>query len=470
MRESAGKKVERTIFFNECLPSWFLPEQLQAGNFLLLLGRNPEELRFTDKLSVDRSHVWSVEEKLDVYREQDAGDLGVSLYYGSMSEYLENLLHGNQAFLVLRLDVEGSYLTQIDPAMSSVLLFCWRNPETVIASYASIGRDSETLWEGAKSLAWFLGFVPDEVTEFFHSYAARYKEAGFIHPTRMVLRDIFWLRSLMEHDIVASAAVGVVKPWQAQKVLGTLGSVWDGVLGSKKLPLTMSRLKEAARGALSDRSELLATRCLGLEMSAAKHVIYKAEPPWSQRCYFTKWRICDAMTDCVSWARNAFASLVGQPLTYVDRDGTRIEFHHNIKDAGSPNPVVWRDGRIWREFHPRGMSVRPSSSYLALPKWTIESIKNHAASVPGHTASNGSRPEKTDPPIHVVVEGKENMTSNPEKHFTRDGSLTDYGKSQIRRMAQSGMTTEEIQAVVPKSVSRQSIVAHVAVAHRKKKR
>jgi hypothetical protein len=213
--------------------------------------------------------------------------------------------------------------------------------------------------------------------------------------------------------------------------------------------------------------DVLQTECLGLEMSAVRHIIYNARVPWSQRCYFTKWRARDTPVDCATWAAEALRNFTNAPLTYIDHGGTRVELRHEPERNGFKSPIVWNDMRIYTEFEPRSMSVLPASPYLLQSNWTVASIRNRMAST--------QQEPKTGLP-RKQVDGKEGMMATqkpqlpePAKHFMRDGKLTEYGKEEIRRMAGAGMSTEQIQAVVPGSVPRQLIIAMIAIAHRPKK-
>jgi hypothetical protein len=156
MRESIGKSAVRKIFFDEVLAGGLSHESIVRGNILLLLGEEPRELPYTDNLGVPRSGIWSMERQSEIYGAQVNQNLGIHLNYGEVASFLDNLTHSNQTFLVFNLDVEGSYLSQLDAAMTPVLLLCWRNPETLVGMYSSVGRDTEMLWEGIKSLAIFL--------------------------------------------------------------------------------------------------------------------------------------------------------------------------------------------------------------------------------------------------------------------------------------------------------------------------
>lgn len=191
MRESIGKGVARKIFFEEVLPAEFSHESLANGNVLLLLGEEPRELPYTDALGIPRTQIWSVERISKIYRKQIRQKLGVHLNFGEMKRFLIGTLHSNQEFLIFNLDVEGSYLSQLDAAMAPILLLCLRNPETLVGSYSSISRDTEMLWEGVKSLAIFLWLSKELTLETFKSLYRQYELAGSRSPVNMVLRDFF---------------------------------------------------------------------------------------------------------------------------------------------------------------------------------------------------------------------------------------------------------------------------------------
>src|SRR3989344_6726270 len=208
MKESTGKAVARELLYRKCLPNWLSQKELETGNFLLLLGEKPRELQYIDSYGTPRSQIYSVERIPEVYASQVKQELGVHLQEGELKTALENLLHGNENFLVFGLDVEGSYMSQLDPAMTPVLLYSWRNPNTVIATYSSVGRDTETIWEGVKSLVIFLWLSREKTLKTFFSLAERYRKARFEIPEIMVLRDFFWLRSHLEHSLIASVMMG----------------------------------------------------------------------------------------------------------------------------------------------------------------------------------------------------------------------------------------------------------------------
>lgn len=449
MRESIGKGVARTLFYRECLPSWLSPEQIRSGNYLVLLGDEPRELTHLDALSVPRARVWSVERVARVYHHQLASNLGVSLYYGEMSEYLDYLLHANQGFLVLNLDIEGSYRANLDPAMTSVLLFCWRNPETVVATYSSIGRDTEALWEGIKSLATLHWLAPEETREAFATLARRYEESGFTEPVRMALRDLFWIRSHLEHAVIAS---GIVQTTPLPAVGGLLQAgeaVWAAVRELDRSPLRLGAVQDAVeRVALMPTHEYPA---VGVSLAGMMNVIYNAEPPWSHRCYFAKFAAHDEPVECREWVRETLRRFINVPLIFINRLGERHEFSaHRGAATLRASEVLWPDRSINRDFQPRRLAVQPASSTLAYRLATIRSLEE------SRRPSQGGR--------EVMEKMARRTQSNGS--FMRDGRLTDHGRERIRALAAQGLSVAKIRSKVPASVPERVVRAYVAVAHR----
>ena len=226
MKESVGKKTARKMLYLDYLPNWLSREQLQLGNFLVLLGREKHELNLLQQNNIPPNHIWSVEREKAVHREQLRWESGVSLYCGEMADYLRNLLHHDEEVLVLNLDIEGSYLAHLDPAMTSVLLFCWKNPETVVATYSSIGRDNPTLKEGFLSLVVLLWLVPDIVSELTVTLKDWFKQTSFSEPMMMVLRELFWIRSLLEHTVLASVIAEKMSAKKAEQFLEAEQVLW----------------------------------------------------------------------------------------------------------------------------------------------------------------------------------------------------------------------------------------------------
>jgi hypothetical protein len=469
MKQSVGKDAARTFFYKELLSSWLSKEQIQSGNFLLLLGEEPREIPLLDELGVPRYRIWSVECDHDIYLKQMEWHLGVSLYYEQMFQYLLRVLHTNRRFLVLNLDIEGSYLKHLDPAMTSVLLFAWTNPATVVATYHSIGRDEETLWEGLTSLALFLLVNRELTISVFKSLTSRYEKADFDEPERMVLRDFFWLRSHLEHTIEASIATGGC-PKISEQLKGLRELIWSRLTTAKKTPLRLKFLCELVEGITirQETKEALDFACLGLHMENLQQLVYRAQRPWSQSCYFVKYRALNLPVSCRKWLEDALDLVQGTALAYIDWEGHRFDFGTDVLANGlSMNDILWPYEDWYVKHKPRQIA----SEFLDLPaiKRTTEILRDASL-----RPSVGSVEKKIDQPRK---EGTEEMgRANGSKNMVQDGELTDFAKDEVRRYAKLavGLNGQDISKLLGPNVASspklvKSVIAIMAIARRQPK-
>lgn len=460
MRESIGKNVARKIFFEEVLPNGLSHESLAKGNMLLLLGDEPRELIYTDVAGIPRTNIWSVERVSKIYKRQLRQKLGVHLKFGEMSDFLRSMLSSNQEFLVFNLDIEGSYLSQLDGAMASVFLLCLRNPETLVGMYSSIGRDTEMLWEGIKSLATFLWLSKERTLDTFISLKLRYERAGFTQPVNMAFRDFFWLRSMLEHTLVASSMVGAAAQLLAQRWFVKSDMLWNSIARWKRKPLTLGdliKMVELATEVDLQKKELIlqTPSCLCSSLASCEHLVYHAERPWSQLCYFAKLRVVEEVISCTRWLENGFSLFVSRPLIFVDRDGSRSEFldhgHFTQEDFGT---MLWDDNDLYRSFHPRHLPIYSTSSRLV----DVSSISLGAKGAPTFFNKNGYGREVT----------------MAKQFVDRNGNLTDHGKSEVQHYGKRypDLGVAQILELLPRSarkIPENVIRAHIAVSRRKKK-
>ncbi len=394
MRESQGKAVARAYFYQSFLPSCLTASQLQHGNFLLLLGEQPRELPYLQELRVPMNQIWSVENQHAIFLKQlqfrEQGHLPISLYYGDMAEYVQYLLHENKEFLVLGLDVEGSFLNQLDPAMTSVMLFCWRAPQSVVATYSSVGRDRFMVWEGLKSLALFLAIAPKQTAEFLAVLSLRYERAGFTEPVSMVLRDLFWIRSHLEHTLMASVVVGAVPGSFYRECAQLQESLWQAVKKQRRFPLSMGFLQACVKSWLKDNriafgNHFNKNRSLGLSWDTLAHVVYNAEHPWSQLCYFAKFRNDGNLISCKVWLLQVLELFMRQPLLYIARSGKTYELDGRVRDLSELASVALLKGNnrtdrkgdreIYRLFKPRQLEARTLVPHVRGITQTILAIR-----------------------------------------------------------------------------------------------
>lgn len=474
MRESKGKAFAREHFYRACLSRWMTPGQLNSGSVLILLGDEPREIKYLDELGIDRSHIWSVEKDEKKYRKQEEMKLGISLYKGEMADYLWLLLHSDQSFVVLNLDIEGSYLNHLDPAMSSVLLFCWRNPETVLATYSNVGRDTNSIREGAKSFILFFRLYPELTMKFCQRMASRYQQSNYTKPFNMVLRDLFWLRSVMEHALITASYVDIVTPEEVEIFFAAQERLWEIVCQKGKMPLTFRQVRELIEQSRKDKKLVKLYACIdklriGLKIRNQQHVIYRANPPYSHRAFYTKLISREPSYQIQEWLTETMEGFLSAPLIYIDSEGKRTDLY---EEAGTPDVIA--DSRVISDikglltkFKPRVLSIEPLRAYQS----TIDSVKRRRQQFfekTGRGQKTKGKGSATVVPALPAIQQKE--PKMPKTHFMRNHKLTGKGRERLRELAKAGHTVAEIQGMVPESVPERSIRAFVAIAHRTPKK
>ncbi len=370
MQESKGKQRAREFIYRECAGKWLAPDVIPNSGALTLLGYPPRELPLIDELGFQRNQVWSIERDLQVYRAQFEDQIGVGLYHGELADYLQHTLHGNQTFCFMNLDVEGSYRSQLDPAMTSVLLFCWRNANTVVTTYSTIGRDTEMIFEGIVSLAFFLALAPRETQAVYDILTHQYGRAGFEKPQRMALRELFWLRSIWEHSIAASALVGSTPLPAARLALGFTRQLWQRIVNTTPRLLTLSALLRFVR---QNDTARVNTVPVGLCIERLQRITYNGEQSWSELCHCFVLKPGATMTSN-QWLIKALDQLGKQPLNHIGYDGVTRTI--NSKAAPVFNGPLWLT-RALLHFTPRLVKIPQLTPYLAGMAATIKTIRRH---------------------------------------------------------------------------------------------
>jgi hypothetical protein len=424
MKQTAAKALVRNFFYTEFLPE-VLPQQLlRSGNYLVLLGQDEYELAHLDALQVPRFRVYSVERDEEIALEQalrsSRGELGVGLYAGELSSFIRHNLQSNQRFLVLNLDICGAYRTSIDPIMTSVLLFAWRNPRTVIATYSNAARDPSTLQDGLKSLLICMGTAPAATRDFVCNMFSRYRAAGLKQSVafNMVLRQMFWVRSHLEHVLLAGVSAGHTKPEKAKQLLDELESNWAKLTGKIKLPLTFGKLLELAKEPTKASTK---AKCFHLGLGVVQTTTYQAADGWYHQGWFAVYNPIEpaSMKD---WLEATYAALLSKPLAYADTDSRELGLYQSGGGEIPEETVIWK-----------GSDFKPPKRQLPMPE-----------PIPNFQALTSS------------------VVSDPAAALTTVDLIPT-----IRELAEAGLNTDQIEARLPKvdpPVPRKTITAHVAVA------
>lgn len=526
MRDSVGKTAAREHFYMKCLPAWLTTAQLRSSGYVVLLGKPPEEglppeIRHLDDLGVPRGHVWCVEREPDIYaalaafNRQQRPCERISLYEGEISRFLLDHLQQAQAVGVLNLDIEGSYLGAtnsrdradkyfgIDEAMTTVMLFCWRNPSTVVATYSSVGRDRIMLCEGIKSLVWLLAIDERAVLDFCSEMDARYALAGFEHPFRMVLRDLFWLRSHLEHTLAASVHVGVCSKVAAARFLAWGQEIWQSFDARGLKVCSLQQVLDAVRSCLAASGAVLARASaervrLGMRFQRQKHVLYRGQRPWAHRCFYAMQTRADETVSIQEWLQAACVGFTLEPLLYIDIQGKARELmSQGIRYLDEVN--VNDDDSLFRHFNPRVIPLRIEPTWRPTIAWLRQDIHDArhgpaayaepaAANQKSVNGSSDASQQATEGASIGMTRGKtkaaskaasanshrnghfRESVSKPRKFFDESGGLTDGAKAYIKHLATDrDLTAPEIMERVPDGVPAGTVRAFVAHASRAKK-
>lgn len=439
MEESPGKGVSRQILYAEFVPHCFNELEIRSAMLLTLLGEEPRELPWIDAIPLRRDRVWSVECDDDVFEKQRRWDLGISLYRGQLNDFLIQQLHHNLRISIMNLDIEGSFLNHIHPSLASVLLFCWRHPRTIVASYATFTRDRTVLWEGIISLAFFLAVLPEETDALMQNLIARYRAAEYPDEAfTNTLRDLFWIRSHLENALLAAQAVGELTVTDVNWYFDGIGRLWQAVC--ERQPLSYGALKVvAAEWLAAGGLDLGHAPHLSVRMSPLQHLIYRAARNWSQRCYYTMFEYRDEETRSVpDWLACIFQTFRIAKFEYADREGQRFDLTAIEETTASIHLEkirLYRNRQVF-DYEPR----HPNRQFLSSSvRATLTSLQKRRV-----------------------------RTRFPDQAIEENGKLTSFGRAEVERLGRDGSNTVDvIEKLGIREVPKLTITAFIAIARRR---
>ncbi len=362
MRESVAKRIVREMFYKECVAAWLTLDEIREGSILTLLGEEPRELPYIDDIGFKRHQVKSVENDWDTFALQQQmmreEGWGVSLYSGEMVDYLKIMLHKHGRFVVLNMDIEGSYRNNLDPSMTSVVQFCCDNPRTVVGTYSTIGRSIHPVWEGIKGLSLLMWLVPDMVRKLLAAVSYGYSETDCTQSVRFTLRDVFWIASQLEHMTQASVVQGHIQRSGFDRFNEAYSSLWDFVMSHPHKTLRVKGLFDVVQWWRNEEPVLASHERLPkipIRITKLMHVYYNARPPWSQRCFFCMYEVRENHAIAVqSVLSNLCRMFIDQRFTYVDRGGSRRDFDLACASTKSVHRFeLWKGSRMYDSFQSR---------------------------------------------------------------------------------------------------------------------
>ncbi len=433
MRDSAGKRFARNYFYRRIIPSWLSTEQIRTNHVIGLLGKSPSELYLMDEAGFTRGHVNSLESDQSITEWQKTQGWGVKIHHGFLYDELPKIIKPEKTFCLFNLDVMGSYLSQTHSVMGEVLCSCLKNSGTVVATYSSVGRDTEMIWEGIRALAIFVLISPEDILPVFYSLSRRYERAGYTEPFHLALRDIFWLYSIMENGFVISATAEQSSPYGFQHWNAAVTKLWDFISIKCQAPLRLEDLLgfvEEFRSANLKLVQNLANHWVQqlLDISSLQRLVYKNETSLSQLCHFARFTVRQTPISAKWWLEKSCALMLSAPFSYITEEGAEHKIDETVtiipKDR---NIILWDDAGLYLRFRHK-----------------------------------------------EVTQNKEMQMAIKTTRYIHENELTQEGIGKIKLLAKQhrDYTVKEILALLPKSLSenekiRKSAAAHIAVARRK---
>jgi len=366
VKQTDGKVFARQYFYMNYLASFMTPRQLKNSNVLTLLGEDFREISLLSKLGVPSYRVFSVERDPDIYRRQQVTNRedgnGAALYHGELSDYIHTHLRHHDVS-VFNLDICGSYLRAVDPVLGELLLHVRKNPQTVMATYSSAGRDKPQLMEGLKSLVVLLWLAPEVIDRLVRHLYGQYRSAALSDSERgrdelsknMLLRHMFWLRSHMEHVMIGAYTLGLTESSVVSKAFSEQESVWRRFVGSCQFPVTygdvLQWVESQSRPLASEETRM------DLDFGDIEFLTYAANNGFYHNCYFATYESSGSTVSLDTWLVESAKSLRRNDLVLIDIEGRYYESTFGRLAVDTDRAVLWGKADVKHEL--RQLAIPP---------------------------------------------------------------------------------------------------------------
>jgi hypothetical protein len=471
VEQTTAKSLVRDYFYMHYLPGQLSPQLIRGSNYLVLLGEHQEELEMLDRLGVPRYRVYCVERRegamLSLSQRAYFEALGTALYFGQLADFVRYHLHTNQRFLVLHLDVCGSFLLNLDPVLAEILLFAWRNPRTVVATYSSAGRDRSQLPEGVKSLALCQWISPDGTEMLVDNLYGRCQAAGMSKAVsaNMVLRHLFWLRSHWERILMGSAALGNLPADQAREWIDRTQAFWQHIKAGVSAPITYGMLRNAVGRFHGTAPDVPGFDIVPREVQT---ITYRAYGGFYHLGWFAVYRHTEGLRTAREWLTEMADSLTAQPLLFADHDDRALR-RLDLKKSPDSDQVIWPQEQMPR--HSRAFLIPKVAGQFSpgenvgravCLKEEVQILKDNSRKQE-KSASGTMGPAAEDAGSTVVPE-------NPSVLRPETGAKDLDDIATIRRLAWKGWSAQQIIPLLKNPMPKATVAAHIAVARRIRKR
>jgi uncharacterized protein (UPF0335 family) len=369
--DNPAKNAARERLYGYFLPSVFSIPEIKASKFLILPGAECLELPIIKNLGVPASNVYGVENDNSLHLAiKEARDrLGYKFRFQStndeaigVAEFLEDHLGTDFNFSVLNLDIEGQFSHNLYPAFTEVLLYCYRRPQTVVATYYSSGRGRADINQGLISLGFLLSLGMDEIYE---TLQLRFRQGVGSEKTgyNQTLRMLYWWRAHLDHIIRSEVILGNLNARVAGQYFAYLRSIWELIKSCKGNEITLGEMKNLKYSKLPKLPPLK----LGVNFGKLEMLYYHGLGTYLQNCFYATYDHLETPQNLRDWLNESAARIKLSRTICINKSGELIDtFEPNeIVPDELPLPtstVVWQDAPHRSDlatFQPRFKSETP---------------------------------------------------------------------------------------------------------------
>ncbi len=431
------KEKGRQLFYR-CAKQWLNPQQLKQTRALLLLGVQTRELVHLDKIFA-RNQIVCVEYDFDRYLDLVGQNLGIAIYYQDLAEFLNWAAGDEQRFSLMDLDIYGTYRNRIGHCLSRLLALAYKQPNHIIGFTSSIGRDGRLLCEALASLI-ILAWLDQsgrqiELCQALGQRVLRLSAAEvFASETNLVLRDMMWLRDLIEHCLAVSAQVtGQAKLFTTYRGFSRhlVKQVMAQIMHQSDTEICLTRVLKMVRHEVNQTStyqrlakQLKSVICL----KQLNQFLYHSVHPWLVKRYYVQFQPAEPAISLASLTQQFLTSYGQSQFQVVLRSGTSLNLRSCSNLTHLP-AISLEVPKVLVRFQPDACPVVLDAKYLTTRKEaTVPKVKSRHQSV----------------------------------LLKSDGKLNKYGSSVVRQMLEDGHDCQTVADEVGcKVTSVRAVLAHM---------
>lgn len=349
--DQPAKNQARSYLYNEFLPAVLSGSRIRNGFYLVLPGAEALELEILKDLEVNPRNVVGIENHGVTFwlMKQRIAELNypVALSYSSeqdwgVAQYLTHQLRSNRFFTMLNLDIEGQFSSQLYDCFTDVLLYCYRRPETVVATYYTSGRTRTDINQGLITLGMLTSMGYGEIFKALKHRFGQFVTADTTS-TNQALRMLYWWRAHLDHLIRAEVISGRLPREAVSQYFDYLKGIWKLI---RELPgpvITESQIAALDYSVLPKLGDIN----IGVNLGRLDMLFYYGTGTFIQNCFFAKYDHLDKLQALPDWLSESAQRISCARIAFIDEQGginDSIDPHVVQQDIKSlDDEVVWQN-------------------------------------------------------------------------------------------------------------------------------